>query len=125
MPSKDRAQDRAERRQHERAERNEHIIEHFESILNDVAYPVTGEKLRAEFRNAPDEVVNEEESLGSALDRLDDEYRDADEAREAIMGHLGDATSAKPEDTEREEIAETRRETREQTDTVEGEGDRE
>lgn len=125
MPSKDRAQDRAERRQHERAERNERIIEHFEAVLNDVKYPVTAEEIRAEFRDAPDEVVGEEESLGSVLDRLDDEYRNADEAREAIMEHLGEAEHSQPAETEREEVAETRRETRGQVDSVEGEGDHE
>lgn len=123
MPSKDRAQDRAEQRQHERAERQERIFEHFEAILDDVKYPVSTDELQAEFRDAPDEVVNESESLGSALDRLDDQYDDADEAREAVMEALGEAEHADPATTEREEVAETRRETRDHVDTVGDEED--
>jgi hypothetical protein len=122
MPSKDRAQDRAEQRKHDRAERQERILDHFEAVLNDVKYPVAAEELRAEFRDAPDEVVGEEESLGSVLDRLDDQYRDADEAREAIVELLGEAEHATPESTEREERVETRRETGDHVDTVDGEG---
>lgn len=121
MPSKDRAQDRAEQRKHDRAERQERIFEHFEAILDDVSYPVSSRELKAEFRDAPDEVVGEDESLGSALDRLDDQYDDADEAREAVMEALGEAEHADPATTEREEVAETRQETRDHVDAVDGE----
>ena len=120
MPDKDRAQDRAEQRQHDRAERQERIIAHFESILDDVKYPVTTEELKVELRDSPQELTGETESLGSVLDRLDDQYQDADEARDAIMEHLGEAEHAKPASTEREERAETRRETRDHVDTVDG-----
>lgn len=109
MPSKDRAQDRAERRQHDRAERNERILDHFERLVDDVKFPANTAELRAELRDAPDE-VGESESLGSLLDRLDDEYADEQEARDAVVERLGEAEHASPEATEREEVAETRRE---------------
>lgn len=109
MPDKDRAQDRAERRQRERAERNEHIVRHFEQVIDDVTFPANTAEIRAQLRDAPDE-VGETESLGSVLDRLEDEYATEQEAREAFRERLGEAEHAEPADTEREEVAETRRE---------------
>lgn len=121
MPSKDRAQDRAEQRKHERAERSERIVREFERVLDDVKYPVTTQELKAELRDSPQEMTGETESLGSVLDRMDDRYENEQEARDAVMEHLGEAEHAKPASTEREERAETRRETRDRVDDVDGE----
>lgn len=51
-------------------------------------------------------MVGEEESLGSVLDRLDDEYDDELTARTAILEELGEAEHTKPAET-----AEVQRET--------------
>ena len=101
----------AERRQHDRHERQEEILTEFENAVDDVKFPSNSAEIKAELRDAPDEVVAEEESLGSVLDRLDDEFEDEQAARDAIMEELGEAEHADPATTEREEIAETERET--------------
>lgn len=103
--------EKAERRQRERRERQAEILEQFEHAVDDVKFPTNSAEIRAEFRDAPDEVVAEEESLGSVLDRLDDEYEDPQAAREAILEELGEAEHANPAETEREEVAETEAET--------------
>ncbi|MFB6087375.1 MAG: hypothetical protein ABEJ85_02545 [Haloarculaceae archaeon] len=123
MPSDERVQDAARERQRERAERTEHIVDHFEAVAEGVTFPTTSAELAAEYRDAPDEVVGEEESLGSVLDRLDDEYESLPEAREAILEELGEAEHAAPADTEREEVAETRDEELDRVESVEGEGE--
>lgn len=103
--------EKAKRRQRERHERQAEILEEFEETVDDVKFPVHSAEIRAELRDAPDEVVAEEESLGSVLDRLDDEYEDPQDAREAILEELGEAEHATPAETERKEAAETERET--------------
>lgn len=104
-------QEAAARRQRERHERQEEIFEYVERLVDDVKYPTNSAELRTAYRDSPDEVVAEEESLGSALDRLDDEYEDEVAAREAIMEELGEAEHAKPAETTEKEAAEVERET--------------
>mgnify|MGYP006282684717 FL=1 len=101
----------AERRQHDRHERQEEILTEFENAVDDVKFPSNSAEIKAELRDAPDEVVAEEESLGSVLDRLDDEYEDEISAREAVLEEFGESEHADPEITERREVAETERET--------------
>ena len=104
-------QEEAARRRRERHERREEIFEYVERLVDDVKYPTNSAELRTAYRDSPDEVVAEEESLGSALDRLDDEYEDEVAAREAIMEELGEAEHAKPAETTEKEAAEVERET--------------
>ena len=111
----------AERRQRDRHERQEEILTEFESAVDDVKFPSNSAEIKAELRDAPDEVVAEEESLGSVLDRLDDEYDDEQAAREAVMEELGEAEHADPAATERREVAETERETTGVVDDVDSE----
>ena len=113
--------ERAERRQRDRQQRQDEIIAEFEETVDDVKFPSNSAEIAAEYRDAPDEVVAEEESLGSVLDRLDDEYDDEQAAREAILEELGEAEHAKPAGTERREAAETERETTGVVDEVEDE----
>lgn len=79
-------------------ERRDELTDHVEHILETVgadaqegAYPVESEELAAEYRSTEFELTNETESVGSAFDRLADEY-DAfatpDEAREALTAEL-------------------------------------
>lgn len=102
--------DEAERRQHERTEHVENIVDHFESVVDDVKFPTTSAELHAEYRTAPDEVVGEEESLGDVLDRLDDEYETAQEAREAVLVELEEAEHTRFAANERKNVAEEARE---------------
>lgn len=82
-------------------ERRDELTDHVEHVLETVgadtredAYPVESEQLAAEYRSTEFELANETESVGSAFDRLADEY-DAfatpDEAREALTTELARA----------------------------------
>jgi len=113
--------ERAERRQRDRQQRQDEIIAEFEETIEGVKFPVHSAEIATEYRDAPDEVVAEEESLGSVLDRLDDEYDDEQTAREAILEELGEAEHASPAETERKEAAETERETTGVVDEVDDE----
>lgn len=104
-------QESAAARQRERHERQEEILAEFEEVVDDVKFPSNSAELRAEYRTDPDEVVAEEESLGSVLDRLDDEYEDEISAREAVLEEFGEAEHANPADQVEQEAAEVQRET--------------
>lgn len=101
-PSRDRAQDRAESRKSERADRTESVLEDVESHLGGLEYPVTGEELAAEYATDPIDLPNETESLGSVFDRLaNEEFESPEAAREAIHGEItgeaGGMNEANPE----------------------------
>ncbi|MFC4988436.1 MULTISPECIES: hypothetical protein [Saliphagus] len=101
-PSRDRAQDRAEARKSERADRTEAVLEEVESHLGGLEYPVTGEELAVEYANDPIDLPNETESLGSVFDRLaNEEFETPEEAREAVHGEItgeaGGPAEANPE----------------------------
>ncbi|MFC4248895.1 hypothetical protein ACFOZ7_18535 [Natribaculum luteum] len=98
----DRVQDRAERRQSERASTTESVLEEVEHHLGDVEYPVRGEELAASYGTETIDLPNETESLGSVFDRLaNEEFESSAEAREAIYGEItgeaGDVHEANPE----------------------------
>lgn len=115
------ADDEAKRRQRERHERQAEILEQFEETIQDLKFPVHSAEIAAEYHDAPNEVVGEEESLGSVLDRLDDEYNDPQTAREAILEELGEGKHTKPAETERKEIVETKQETTGVVDEIDDE----
>ncbi|WP_455449283.1 DUF5789 family protein [Natrinema thermotolerans] len=101
-PSRDRAQDSAERRKAERADNTESILEAVERDLGELEYPVTSEELATEYADDPIDMPNETESLGSVFDRLAGEQFDSPEAvREAaygeITGEAGGPNEANPE----------------------------
>jgi hypothetical protein len=99
----------AARRQRDRQQRQDEIIAEFEGAIEDVKFPVHSAEIAAEYRDAPDEVVAEEESLSSVLDRLDEEYDDELSAREAVLEEFGATDHDEPADLERERIAEAER----------------
>lgn len=103
-PSRDRAQDRAESRQSERADSAESILESVERDLGSLEYPVSSEELAAEYATDPIDMPNETESLGSVFDRLAGEQYDSPEAvREAVHGELtGEAGSPNEANPERD-----------------------
>ncbi|OAQ54609.1 hypothetical protein HTG_03370 [Natrinema mahii] len=101
-PNRDRAQDSAEQRKAERADRTESILAAVERDLDDLEYPVTSEELATEYATEPIDMPNETESLGSVFDRLAGEQFDSPAAvREAadgeITGEAGSPNEATPE----------------------------
>jgi predicted transcriptional regulator len=88
-----------------------------------VKFPTNTAELKAEYRTAPDEIVGEEESLGTVLDRLDDEYDDELTARKAILEELGEAEHADPDEQYEKEAAEVQRELEGVVDAVDEEDD--
>jgi hypothetical protein len=86
----ERDQRRARERQHDRAETVERVLEDTGTLedLRDHKYPVSSEELSAAYGDQSLDLPNETESLGSAFDRLDEEYDSPEEAREAVYGEL-------------------------------------
>ncbi|APX96891.1 DUF5789 family protein [Natronorubrum daqingense] len=103
-PSRDRAQDRAESRQAERADSAESILESVERDLGSLEYPVSSEELAAEYATDPVDMPNETESLGSVFDRLaGEQYDSPEEVREAVHGEVtGEAGSPNEANPERD-----------------------
>lgn len=85
MGDTDEVDDAAETRQHERASSVEEILSEAREDLGEQSYPTTSEDLAAIYSDSPTGLPNETESLGSAFDRLDDRFEDADEAYEALV----------------------------------------
>jgi len=100
-PDRDRAQNRAEQRQADRADHTESI---FDVVERDLEYPVTSEELATEYATEPIDIPNETESIGSVFDRLVDEQYDSPAAvREAAYGELtGEAGSPNEANLERD-----------------------
>ena len=88
-PDPDRVQDSAKRRQHDRAERVEDMLNRAADMLDEHKYPTTSEELATEYADEPLDLPNETESLGSVFDRLVDErFESAADAREALYGEV-------------------------------------
>ncbi|SDR18692.1 DUF5789 family protein [Natronobacterium texcoconense] len=102
--SRDRAQDHAEQRKSDRADRTESILEDVEQHLGELEYPTTSEEIAAEYGNEPIDMPNETESLGSVFDRLaGEEYDSPEEVREAVYGEItGEAGDHHEANTERD-----------------------
>ena len=82
-------QDSAKRRQHEKTEHVEDILNRADDLLDPDKYPITSEELATEYADQPMDLPNETESLGSVFDRLVDErFETPAEAREALYGEL-------------------------------------
>lgn len=89
QPDRDRAQDRAEQRQADRADHTEAIFDAVERDLGELEYPVSSEELATEYATEPIDMPNETESLGSVFDRLaGEQYDSPEEVREAAYGEL-------------------------------------
>jgi hypothetical protein len=93
MGDTDDVDDAAEARQHERASTVEEILSEVREDLGEQSYPTTSEDLAATYGDSPTELPNETESLGSAFDRMDDRFENAEEAYEALVREFerGDA----------------------------------
>ena len=87
MPRDDRAETPRDR-QRERAERVESILDEVETDVRDRKYPVRSEELATEYADQPLDLPNETESVGSAFDRLDEEYDTPEAVRESLYNEL-------------------------------------
>ncbi len=86
---RERVQENARRRQHDRSESVEGMLSRADELLGDHKYPTTSEELATEYADEPIDLPNETESLGSVFDRLVDErFESAEEAREAMYGEI-------------------------------------
>ena len=94
MGDPDEVDDAAEARQHERASTVEDILSDVREDLGRQSYPTTSEDLAATYADSPTELPNETESLGSAFDRMDDRFEDAEEAYEALLTEFERGDSA-------------------------------
>jgi ATP-dependent Zn protease len=94
MPDPDDAEDAAEARQHERASTVEDILSDVREDLGRQSYPTTSEDLAATYAGSLIGLPNETESLGSAFDRMDDRFEDAEEAYEALLTEFEGGDSA-------------------------------
>lgn len=88
-PDDDRVMDSAERRQRDRTDHVERVLDRAEEVLRDHKYPVTSEELATEYADQPLDLPNETESMGSVFDRVvDEEFESAEQAREAMYGAI-------------------------------------
>lgn len=92
---------KAAKRQSDRAEIVEGILDDVETDLGDSKYPVRSEELAETYADQPIDLPNETESLGDVFDRLGQEFDSREDIREALYGEVtGDA--AGPEEYNRE-----------------------
>jgi hypothetical protein len=88
-PDRERVQEDAVERRHERTEVVEDALGHVGGMLDEEKYPVTAEELSVEYGDEVVDLPNETESLGSVFDRLVDErFESPDEVREAVYHEL-------------------------------------
>lgn len=103
-PDHERVTENARRRQHERTEHVESILDRAGDLLGEHKYPTTSEELATEYADETLDLPNETESLGSVFDRLVDErFESAEEAREALYHELtGEAGGSEEYDASRD-----------------------
>ena len=95
---RERVQESAKRRQHDRTESVEGMLSRADELLGEHKYPTTSEELATEYADEPIDLPNETESLGSVFDRLVDErFESAEEAREAMYGEITGAAGPSDE----------------------------
>jgi hypothetical protein len=105
-------QDSAERRQHERSEHVENVLDGVDGLLDEDKYPTTSEELAVEYANEPIDLPNETESLGSVFDRLVDErFETPEEAREHLYGELTGPAGSTDEYNEERDLEQLEEET--------------
>jgi len=88
-PERDRVQESARERQHERSESVEEMAGQVGKLLGEHKYPVSAEELSVEYADQIIDLPNETESLGHVFDRLVDERFESEaEVREAVVNEL-------------------------------------
>lgn len=84
-------EDVSERSREHRDDRESSIEDVLVDVRDDLGrqqYPTTGDDLAATYADEPTDLPNETESLGSAFDRIDDQFGDADEAFAAFLAEF-------------------------------------
>jgi hypothetical protein len=102
----DDVQDAAAERQADRAATVEETLTAVRDDLGEQSYPVSSEELGARYGTDPEAVANETEWVGSAFDRMDEQFADEGEAYDALetayeAGDHPDAAEALPETSDR------------------------
>jgi hypothetical protein len=85
MSDTDSVDDAAEARKHERTATVEEILARVRADLGRQSYPTTSEELATTYGTTTTELPNETESIGSAFDRIDEQFEDPTEAYEALV----------------------------------------
>lgn len=80
--------DGSRRRKDDRESAVEDVLAGVRADLGERSYPTTSERLASTYADEPTEFPNETESLGSAFDRIDDQFADADEAWAALLAEF-------------------------------------
>lgn len=81
-------QDESRRKQRERAEAVENLLDDVDPDLDEHAYPVASEDLATHYGNTELDLPNETESLGDVFDRLADDYDTPQEARASVLKEI-------------------------------------
>lgn len=81
-------EDAVETRRHERTATVEEILARVRADLGRQSYPTTSEELATTYGSTTTELPNETESIGSAFDRIDEQFDDATEAYEALVAEF-------------------------------------
>jgi hypothetical protein len=98
-PHEETVQESARRRQRERTDRIETMLDERVELMDEEKYPTTSEELAVEYADEPIDLPNETESLGSVFDRLVDERFDSPEAlRAAVLNEVTAETNAEEAD---------------------------
>lgn len=66
----------------------EDVLASVREDLGTQSYPTTSEDLAATYADDPTDLPDETESIGSAFDRIDDQFADADEAWAAFLSEF-------------------------------------
>lgn len=82
------AQDESRRKQKERAEAVQNLLDDVDPDLDEHAYPVASEDLATHYGNTELDLPNETESLGDVFDRLADDYDTPQEARASVLKEI-------------------------------------
>ena len=88
-PPGDSVQDEAAERQRERAEHVEDALAEVRRDLGEQSYPVSSEALSATYADQTVDLPNETESVGSAFDRLEEQFENEEQAYDALVGEIG------------------------------------
>lgn len=77
----------------------EDVLASVRDDLGSRSYPTTSEELAATYADGSTDLPNETESIGSAFDRLDEQFDDADEAYRALVAEFEDGAyrTARPD----------------------------
>lgn len=84
----DAASERSRQRKDDREASIEDALADAREHLGEQRYPASSEELAAAYADGPIDLPNETESLASAFDRMDDQFRNAEDAHRALLSEF-------------------------------------